>query len=65
MTRFALSDLDELRDAVGVALAAEEPVEVVGGGSKRGLGRPFQLPHTIDLSPLPGVLNPGHLVEGW
>jgi glycolate oxidase FAD binding subunit len=62
MTRFALSDLDELRDAGGVVLAAEEPVAVVGCGSKRGLGRPFQLPHTLDLSSLPGVLNPEHLV---
>ena len=34
--------LDELRDAVATALAAEEPLELVAGGSKRGLGRPLQ-----------------------
>ena len=31
MVKFAPSDLSELRDAVAEALAAEEPVEVVGG----------------------------------
>jgi hypothetical protein len=49
MTHFAPSDLGELRDPVGMALAVEEPVEVVGGEPKCGLGRPFQLPHKFDL----------------
>ena len=64
MTRFAPSDLGELRDAVGTALAVEEPVKVVGGGLKRGLGRPLQLPHTFDLWLLARVFNPRHLVKG-
>src|SRR5947208_4471341 len=55
MVKFAPSDLSELRDAVAEALAAEEPVEVVGGGSKRGLGRPLQTAHTLDLSRLSGI----------
>src|SRR5438477_3392381 len=55
MVKFAPSDLSELRDAVAEALAAEEPVEVVGGGSKRGLGRPLQTAHTLDLSQLSGI----------
>ncbi len=55
MTRFAPASLDELRDAVASALAAEEPVEIVGGGSKRGLGRPLQTAHTLDLSRLSGI----------
>src|SRR5581483_1256101 len=55
MTRFAPTDLDELREAVAAALAAGEPVELVGGGSKRGLGRPLQLPHVLDLSRLAGI----------
>jgi hypothetical protein len=65
MIRFALTDLDELRDAGSLALAAEEPVEVVGGESKRGLGRPLPLPHTSDLRLLAGTLNPMHFVKGW
>ena len=57
-------DLGELRDAVGEAIAVEEPLEVVGGGSKRGLGRPLQLPRTLDLSRLTGIreYQPGELV---
>src|SRR5947208_10537043 len=64
MVKFAPSDLSELRDAVAEALAAEEPVEVVGGGSKRGLGRPLQTAHTLDLSRLSGIRDyaPSELV---
>jgi glycolate oxidase FAD binding subunit len=55
MSRFTPADISQLRDAVAQALAAEEPVEIVGGGSKRELGRPQQTPHTLDLSPLSGI----------
>src|SRR5579872_4829318 len=55
MARFSPANIDELRDAVATALAAEEPVELVGGGSKRGLGRPLQTPHLLDLSGLSGI----------
>jgi glycolate oxidase FAD binding subunit len=64
MSRFAPAELDELRDAIGDALAAEEPLAVVGGGSKRGLGRPLQLPRMLDLSGLAGIRDyqPSELV---
>ena len=64
MTRFQPADLAELRDAVAAALAAEEPVEIVGGGSKRALGRPLQTPHLLDLSRLAGIRDyaPSELV---
>src|SRR5213079_1691027 len=64
MVKFAPSDLSELRDAVAEALAAEEPVEIVGGGSKRALGRPIQSAHTLDLSRLSGIRDyaPSELV---
>jgi glycolate oxidase FAD binding subunit len=64
MSRIAPTDLAELRDAIGEALAAEEPFEVVAGGSKRGLGRPLQLPRTLDLSGLAGIRDyqPSELV---
>ena len=55
MTRLLPTTIDELRDAVAGALARAEPVEIVGGGSKRGLGRPLQTAHTLDLSALSGV----------
>src|SRR5438445_791196 len=64
MSRFIPADLDELRDAVADALAAEEPLELVAGRSKRGLGRPLQTPHTLDLSRLTGIRDyaPNELV---
>jgi len=64
MTRFVPTSIDELRDAVAAALAAEEPLELIGGGSKRGLGRPLQTPHTLDLSRLSGIRDyaPSELV---
>ena len=64
MSRFAPADLDELRDAIGEALAVEEPLDVLAGGSKRGLGRPLQLPRMLDLSRLAGIRDyqPSELV---
>src|SRR5438270_10867495 len=64
MSRLSPANLDELRDAIGEALAVEEPLEVVGGGSKRRLGRPLQLPRMLDLSSLAGIRDyqPSELV---
>src|SRR5215472_6561612 len=64
MSRFVPTSLDELRDAVATALAAEEPVELVAGGTKRGLGRPLQTPHVLDLNRLSGIRDyaPSELV---
>ncbi|MBV8119741.1 MAG: glycolate oxidase subunit GlcE [Alphaproteobacteria bacterium] len=64
MTRFSPNDLMELREAVGDALAAGAPLELIAGGSKRGLGRPMQTPRTLDLSQLSGIRSyePSELV---
>ena len=64
MTRFEPASIEDLRDAVAGALAAEEPVELVAGGTKRGLGRPLQTPHVVDLSRLSGIRDyaPSELV---
>ncbi len=64
MTRFVPTNIDELREAVGVALAVDEPVELVAGGTKRGLGRPLQTPHVLDLTRLSGIreYTPNELV---
>jgi glycolate oxidase FAD binding subunit len=64
MTRFAPTDLTELRDQIAGALAAEEPVELVAGGSKRELGRPVQAAHILDLALLSGIRDyqPSELV---
>src|SRR6201982_1510323 len=64
MTRFAPVDLPELRDQISGALAAEDPLELVGGGSKRGLGRPVRAAHQLDLTRLTGIRDyqPSELV---
>ena len=64
MTRFVPTSIDELREAIGAALAAEEPVELTAGGTKRGLGRPLQTPHIVDLTRLSGIRDyaPNELV---
>jgi glycolate oxidase FAD binding subunit len=64
MARLLPADLNELREAVAEALAAEEPVEIVGGGSKRALGRPVQAAHALDLSRLSDIRDyaPSELV---
>lgn len=48
-------DAAETLDVVRWALAEETPVEVLGQGSKRALGRPVQAAVTLDLSGLSGV----------
>ena len=55
MTHFTPSSSDEVLSAVQWALSEEEPLEIVGHGSKRGIGRPVQAAHTLDLSALSGV----------
>jgi glycolate oxidase FAD binding subunit len=55
MTRFRPTEERELVDIVAAAVAQEEPLEIVAGGSKRGLGRPPQMPHTLDVSAFSGI----------
>lgn len=64
MTTFTPTSADEVLSAVRWALAEEEPLEILGHGSKRGIGRPVQAPHTLDLSKLTGITlyEPAELV---
>jgi len=50
--------------AVGDAVAAKRPLEIVGHGSRRGLGRPTEADGILDLSALSGVTlyEPNELV---
>ena len=47
----------QLRDAVRWAAAEEAPLEVVARGTKRGLGRPPQAKHALDVSALAGIAS--------
>ncbi|MGB3390513.1 MAG: glycolate oxidase subunit GlcE [Pseudaminobacter sp.] len=55
MTTFTPTSAAEVLSAVQWALAHEAPLEIIGHGSKRALGRPVQAEHTLDLSKLTGV----------
>ena len=48
-------DAKEVEQAVAWALGEEKPLEIVGQGSKRAIGRPSQTDLTLDLSGLTGV----------
>lgn len=55
---------DDLLAAVKDALAERTPLEILGHGTKRDLGRPFQAGRKLDLSAMTGVTlyEPGELV---
>ena len=55
MTDFRPSDEKQLIDVVAAAMAREEPLELVGGGSKRGYGRKMAAPHRLDLAAFAGI----------
>lgn len=55
MSQFRPRDERELAEIVAAAVAQEEPLELVAGGSKRGLGRPLQAPHVLDLGAFAGI----------
>ena len=64
MTAFLPTTAAETLSSVQWALAEEAPLEIIGHGSKRGIGRPVQAEHTLDLSRLTGVTlyEPAELV---
>ncbi|MHA6687381.1 glycolate oxidase subunit GlcE [Mesorhizobium sp. A556] len=64
MTTITPTTAAEVLATVQWALAEEAPLEIVGHGSKRGIGRPSQTAHTLDLAQLSGVTlyEPAELV---
>jgi glycolate oxidase FAD binding subunit len=64
MTNYRPTDDRQLGELVTWAMAEEQPLEIVGGGSKRALGRPLQVEHTLDLSAFTGIreYEPAELV---
>ena len=49
------ADAGQLHDVIAWAAAEAAPLELIGAGSKRALGRPCACPHLLDLSALAGV----------
>jgi glycolate oxidase FAD binding subunit len=48
---------DEVARLVAEAARAESPVEIRGGGTRRGLGRPLQTASTLSVARLSGITN--------
>ncbi len=55
MSILAPTNAAELLSAVQWAAGEAQPLEIVGRATKRGIGRPVQAAHTLDLSGLAGV----------
>src|SRR5579864_875465 len=55
MTRFRPRDEGELAKLVTWAAGEGEALEVIGQGTKRGLGRPVEAPHLLDTTAFAGV----------
>ena len=64
MEAFRVADEKTIAEVVAWAAAEEQPLEIVGGGSKRGIGRPIQAGHRLDVSGIAGIgiYEPGELV---
>jgi glycolate oxidase FAD binding subunit len=55
MAVFRPSNMKQVSEIVTWAAAEEQPLEILGGGSKRSIGRPMQVEHTLELSALSGI----------
>lgn len=55
MTTFQPSSADDVLEAVRWAAAGGTALEIVGAGTRRGVGRPVEAGHALDLSALSGV----------
>ncbi|MBV8402164.1 MAG: glycolate oxidase subunit GlcE [Acetobacteraceae bacterium] len=55
MASFRPDTPQQAAEAVAWAAAEQQPLEVVAGASKRGIGRPLQVEHVLDTSGLAGI----------
>ena len=57
MSHLQPSDAKETAEAVAWVSAEGDSVEIVAGGTKRGLGRPMKTDHVLDVSRLAGIVE--------
>lgn len=55
MPRFRPKDAPELAKLVSWAAGDGEGLELIAGGTKRGLGRPVEAPHLLDMTGFTGI----------
>jgi glycolate oxidase FAD binding subunit len=64
MTTYRPTDLAQLREVVAWAAAEAAPLELVAGGTKRGIGTPSQAAHALEVKSIAGIRSyePNELV---
>ena len=64
MSRLQPSDAKQTAEAIAWAAAEGGSLEILGGGTKRALGRPMKTDHVLDVSRLTGIVayEPAELV---
>ncbi len=60
MPVFHAATPQQVQQAVQTALAEKTPLDIIGGGSKRGLGRATAAGHGLDVSALAGIIEHDH-----
>ncbi|WP_421782527.1 glycolate oxidase subunit GlcE [Kiloniella litopenaei] len=55
MSHIKPENADQLEEAIKWALSQEEPMEIIGSGSKQKLGRSVKADHQLDVSALTGI----------
>ncbi len=56
MTDFSPASAEEIAEIVKVAATNREPLEILGNGTKRGIGRPMSMPHRLSTARLDGIV---------
>jgi glycolate oxidase FAD binding subunit len=54
-TRLKPTSAEQLAETLAWAVGEEMPLEIIGGGSKRGIGRPVESEACLDVSALTGI----------
>ena len=64
MSVFRVASGAEAGEVIAAATAGGQSLDIVAGGSKRGLGRPMRADHVLDVSALAGIIDyePSELV---
>lgn len=57
MTTFSAQTSEEVVEIIRWAVSASEPLEVLGGGTKRDVANPYQTAHALDVSGLSGIVD--------
>lgn len=55
MTDFSPASVEDIAQIVATAAADREPLEILGKGTKRGIGRPVEAVHSVSTKKLSGI----------